>query len=93
MAMKNDAKFEEKLTWGISQILARALESLKIFSLMSSFWAKSILFELKSTEELSFITLQSDAKFLEELTSHFEIDMKNLVNFDPSTPKSQTFAH
>ena len=31
MTMKNDAKFEEKLTWGIRWILTRALESLKNF--------------------------------------------------------------
>ena len=31
MTMKNDAKFEEKLTWGIWWILTRALESLKDF--------------------------------------------------------------
>ena len=54
MTMKNDAKFEEKLTWGISQVLARALESLKNFSLMSSFWAKCILFELKKHRGVTF---------------------------------------
>ena len=26
-----------------------------------------------------------DAKFEEELTCHFKIDMRNLMNFDPST--------
>ena len=31
MTMKNDAKFEEKLTWGIRWILTRALESPKNF--------------------------------------------------------------
>ena len=38
------------------------------------------------------MTLKSDAKFGEELTCRFKIDMKNLTNFDPSTWKSQKFA-
>ena len=38
------------------------------------------------------MTMKNDAKFKEELTYHFKIDMKNLTNFDPSTRKSQIFA-
>ena len=38
------------------------------------------------------MTLKSDAKFGEELTCDFKIDMKNLTNFDPSTQKSQKFS-
>ena len=34
----------------------------------------------------------NDAKFEEELTCRFKIDMKNLTNFDPSTQKRQKFA-
>ena len=34
----------------------------------------------------------SNAKFEEELTCRFKIDMRNLVNFDPSTQKSNKFA-
>ena len=55
----------------------------KIFPLMGSFWAKYILFELKNTEELSFMTLKSDTKLGEESTCCFKIDMRNLTNFDP----------
>ena len=40
---------------------------------------------LKSTEELSVIKVENDAKFEEELTCHFKVDMSNLTNFDPST--------
>ena len=40
---------------------------------------------LKSTEELSVMTMKNDAKSEEELTCHFKIDMGNLINFDPST--------
>ena len=54
----------------------------KTFILMGSFWTKYILFELKrSTEELSFMTLKSDAKFEEKLTCGLENDMGNLANF------------
>ena len=38
------------------------------------------------------MTMKNDAKFEEELTCHFKIDMRNLTNFDPSTRKSKKFA-
>ena len=44
---------------------------------------------LKSTEELRVMKTNNDAKFEEELTCHFEIDMINFMNFDPSIWKSQ----
>ena len=47
---------------------------------------------LKITGELCVMTMKNDAKFEEELTCHFKIDMRNLTNFDPSTQKSQKFA-
>ena len=47
---------------------------------------------LEFTEELCVVTMKSDLKFGEELTSRFKIDMRNMTNFDPSTQKSQKFA-
>ena len=44
------------------------------------------------TEELCFMTMKNDAKFEEKLTYSFKIDMGNLMNFDPSTQKSQKFS-
>ena len=44
---------------------------------------------LKFTGELCVMTMKNDAKFEEELTCQFKIDMRNLTNFDPSTRKSQ----
>ena len=44
---------------------------------------------LKFTGELCVMTMKNYAKFEEELTCHFKIDMRNLTNFDPSTQKSQ----
>ena len=43
----------------------------------------------KSTEELSLMTLKSDAKFKEKLICGFKYDMRNLVNFHPTTQKSE----
>ena len=34
------------------------------------------------------MTLKSDGKFKEKLTFSFKYDMKNLVNFHPTTQKS-----
>ena len=45
----------------------------------------------KSTEELSFMTLESDAKLEEKLTCGLENEMKNLANFNQSTRKSQNW--
>ena len=47
---------------------------------------------LKSTEELYVMTMKNDTKFEKELTCQFKIDMRNLMNFDPSTQKSQKYA-
>ena len=46
---------------------------------------------LKLTGELCAIRMKNDAKFEEDLTCQFKIDMRNLTNFDPSTQKSQKF--
>ena len=40
---------------------------------------------LKSTEELCVMKMKNNAKSEEELTCHFKTDMRNLINFDPST--------
>ena len=37
------------------------------------------------------MTLKNDEKFEEKLTCHFKIDIRNLMNFDPRTRKSQKF--
>ena len=50
-----------------------------------------IKFQQKSTKELSLMTLKSDAKFKEKLRFDFKYDMRNLVNFHPTTQKSKNF--
>ena len=47
---------------------------------------------LKFTMELYVMTMKNVAKFEEELTCHFKIDMRNLKNFDSNTQKSKKFA-
>ena len=39
---------------------------------------------LKFTGELCVMTVENDVKIEEELTCQFQIDMRNLTNFDPS---------
>ena len=48
---------------------------------------------LKFTGELCVMTMKNHAKFEEEMTCQFKIDMRNLTNFDPSTEKSSKFAY
>ena len=42
--------------------------------------------------ELCVMTMKNDAKFEEEFTCQFKIDIRNLTNFDLSTQKSQKLA-
>ena len=70
-------------------------EHLKVSKL--GFWWDPLIqswksMSLKSTEELSVMTMKNDAIFEEELNCHFKADMRNLMNFDLSTWKSQTFS-
>ena len=44
---------------------------------------------LKFTEELCIMTMKNDAKLEEQVTCSFNIDRRNLTNFDVSTWKSQ----
>ena len=47
---------------------------------------------LKFTEKLRVLTMKKDAKFGEELTCGFKIELRNLTNSDPSTRKSPKIA-
>ena len=44
---------------------------------------------LKFTKKSCVMTMKNDAKFEEEVTCRFKIDMGNLTNFDSSTQKSK----
>ena len=46
---------------------------------------------LNFTGELDVMRMKNDAKFEEDLTCQFKIDMRNLTNFDPNTQKPKKF--
>ena len=46
---------------------------------------------LKITEALRVMRMKNGAKFDEDFTCQLKTDMRNLMNFDPSTRKSQKF--
>ena len=68
MTLKNDAKFKEKLTFGFKYDMRNlvdfqpATQKSENFTSMSSFCPKYITFELKNTEELFFMTMNSAKK-------------------------------
>ena len=69
MTLKSDAKFKEKLTCGFKYDMRNFVDfhpttqKSENFTLIGYFCLEYMRFELKSTEELSFMTLNSDAKF------------------------------
>ena len=66
-------------------------KSLEFCTLVGSFCKNQIMFQLESTEALSPMALKGDAKFKEKLTCGFKYDVRNLVNFHPTTQKSKNF--
>ena len=48
------------------------------------------MYELKI--QFCVMTRKNEEKFEEELTCLFKIDMRNLINFDPSTRKPKKLA-
>ena len=63
----------------------------EVWTLMGSLWPRYIMFKLKSTKELSFMTLRSDAKFGPKLICGLENDMGNFENFCQSTGQCQNW--
>ena len=76
---------------GILLIFMQAVESLKICALIRPYFPKHLKFRGKNSEELCFVALKSDAKSKEELTLGSKNDMRNLLNFHPTTQKSKNF--
>ena len=68
MTLKSDVKYKERLTCDFKYDMRNLVNSYPTtqksenFTSMSSFCPKYIKFELKNTDELSFVTLQSDAR-------------------------------
>ena len=80
-----------KVKWGISKFSPEHLKVSKLKLWWDSFVQSRKCMSLKFTGELFVITSKKDAKLEEESTYHFKIDMRILMNFDPSTRKSKTF--
>ena len=87
--LKKDWPVVWKKTWEIWEIFTRALESVKIRTLMGSFCQSRKGMNLKFTEELCVMKMNYNAKLERKLTFHFKTDMRNLTNFDSSTRKSK----
>ena len=54
---------------------------------MGSFYPKKKMYTLKMYGELCVMTINTDAKFGEKLPCRFNIDVRNLGNFDPKLSK------
>ena len=94
MALNTDATFERKLTFHeefskFSSEHVRKSKNWDFDGILSSKVKKFMSF--KFTGEFCVKTWKNDAKFEEESTCQFEIDVRNLTKFDPSTRKSQKF--
>ena len=96
MTLKSDANFEEKLTLGCKHDM-RNLVNFNVSSGKSRDLQFDVLllpkshksFSLKITEELSLMKLKKDPNFEEKLTFYLKNDMRNLVNFNLSSGKSE----
>ena len=99
IALKTDAKFEEKLICTFKN----GMRNLGNFH-QSTWKSRNRYFDgillskvrkcvsLKFTGELFLMKMKKDRTLEEQLTCRFKIDMRTLVNFDPSTWKFLTFA-
>ena len=98
MVLKNDATLEGNLTYAfkndmrnLANVHQSMFKSLKIQTLIHFTQSRKCI-SFKFTGEFRFKTMKNDAKIVKELTCLFTIDRRNLMNFDPSTQKSQKFA-
>ena len=92
MILMNDEKFEGKLTCHFKidmRNLTNFDQSTKNTQSFHFDWFR--LCKVLSTEELSFMTLKSDAKFDEKLACASKNDMRTLANFHQSTRKSENW--
>ena len=81
-----------KVKWGIWKFSPEHLKISKLKLWWDSFVQSRKCMSLKFTGEFFAITRIKDAKLEEESTYHFKMDMRILMNFDPSTRKSKKFA-
>ena len=74
------------------QIFTRALESVKIGTLMDPFVQSRKGVTLNFTEELCVMKMNNDTKTEQVMTCRFKIDMKSFTNFDFSTRNPEKVA-
>ena len=96
MTVESDAKFEEKLVLSFKNDMTNLVnfnvssgksENLHFDVLLLSI--ANIKFQLKNAEELSLMTLESHPNFEEKLTFCLKNDIRNLMNFNSSSGKSE----
>ena len=91
MTLMSDAKFEEKLTRDSKSDLRNLVNfnasSGKSENLHFDVLLLSIAYKVSA--KLSLMTLRNDPNFEEKLTFCLKKDMRNLVNFNASSGKSQ----
>ena len=96
MTLETDTRFEEKLTLGFKNDMRNLVNfnasSGKSENLHFDVLLLSIAYKVsgkKNAEELSLMTLKSDPNFEEKLTFCLKNDMRNLMNFNLSSEKSE----
>ena len=92
MTLNIDATFEGELTCAfkndmrdLANFHQTMFKSLKIGTLMGSFYRKQKMYELKIYRGVLYHGNEEYTKFEEESTCQFKTDMRNLTNFDLST--------
>ena len=88
MTLTSDAKFEGKLTLGSKNDM-RAVANLKNCTLMCYFCQWHAKFQLKKHRRIISHDTEKIPNFEEKLTFCLENDMRNLVNFNASSGKSE----
>ena len=81
-----------KKTWEFGKFSPEHLKVSKLELWWDPFVQSRKGMTLKFIEESCVMTMKNNAKFEEELTFPFKTDMRNLTNFDSSTPKSKKVA-
>ena len=98
MTLDSDAKFEEKLFFGLKsnmrnlETFIRVLVSLKMETVMEFFSPKLKIFELKIYKGVMCHENEERCEIQEKLTCQFKIGMSNTTNFDSRTQKSKKIA-
>ena len=97
MALKSDAKFEENLTLG-SKNEMRNLVNFNVSSGKSEnlhfhvlLWSIAYKYSAEKVQKNYLMTLTRDPNIEEKLNFCLKNDMRNLVNFSPSSGKSEHF--